>query len=165
MEKTGCKVICGAPTTLVVKGLMMMMMMMTLWLKVLNSTILHFLYFRRKCLLRHRRYTCARLRRSWSAGQHTLQLPCVQVGGAMFRTLMLIGTEDLPRKQMSIESYLNCRHHTSSSLSSSNSRGFSRQHSSQCPHGSESNVLNCTLFTCCKLGISGLIVHLGYAVI
>ena len=25
MEKTGCKIICGAPTTLVVKGLMMMM--------------------------------------------------------------------------------------------------------------------------------------------
>ena len=28
MEKTGCRIICGAPTTLVVKGLMMMMMMM-----------------------------------------------------------------------------------------------------------------------------------------
>ena len=28
MEKTGCKIICGAPTTLTVKGLMMMMMMM-----------------------------------------------------------------------------------------------------------------------------------------
>ena len=28
MEKTGCKTICGAPTTLAVKGLMMMMMMM-----------------------------------------------------------------------------------------------------------------------------------------
>ena len=27
MEKTGCKIICGAPTTLVVKGLMIMMMM------------------------------------------------------------------------------------------------------------------------------------------
>ena len=27
MEKTGCKVICGAPTTLAVKELMMMMMM------------------------------------------------------------------------------------------------------------------------------------------
>ena len=26
MEKTGCKIICGAPTTLVAKGLMMMMM-------------------------------------------------------------------------------------------------------------------------------------------
>ena len=25
MEKTGCKIICGAPTTLAVKGLMMMM--------------------------------------------------------------------------------------------------------------------------------------------
>ena len=30
MEKTGCKIICGAPTTLAVKGLMMMMMMMML---------------------------------------------------------------------------------------------------------------------------------------
>ena len=32
MEKTGCKIICAAPTTLAVKGLMMMMriiMMMT----------------------------------------------------------------------------------------------------------------------------------------
>ena len=28
MEKTGCKIICGAPTTLALKGLMMMMMMM-----------------------------------------------------------------------------------------------------------------------------------------
>ena len=27
MEKTGCKIICGAPTTLTVKGLIMMMMM------------------------------------------------------------------------------------------------------------------------------------------
>ena len=27
MEKTGCKIICGAPTILSVKGLMMMMMM------------------------------------------------------------------------------------------------------------------------------------------
>ena len=27
MEKTGCKIICGAPTTLAVKGLMMMMIM------------------------------------------------------------------------------------------------------------------------------------------
>ena len=30
MEKTGCKIICGAPTTLVVKELMMMMMMIHL---------------------------------------------------------------------------------------------------------------------------------------
>ena len=28
MEKTDCKIICGTPTTLAVKGLMMMMMMM-----------------------------------------------------------------------------------------------------------------------------------------
>ena len=27
MERTGCKIICGAPTILAVKGLMMMMMM------------------------------------------------------------------------------------------------------------------------------------------
>ena len=27
MEKTGCKIICGAPSLLIVKGLMMMMMM------------------------------------------------------------------------------------------------------------------------------------------
>ena len=29
MERTGCKIICGAPTTLAVKGLMMIMMIMT----------------------------------------------------------------------------------------------------------------------------------------
>ena len=29
METTGCKIICGAPTTLAVKGLMMMMMKKT----------------------------------------------------------------------------------------------------------------------------------------
>ena len=29
IEKTGCKIICGVPTTLAVKGLMMMMMMIT----------------------------------------------------------------------------------------------------------------------------------------
>ena len=28
IEKSGCKIICGTPTTLTVKGLMMMMMMM-----------------------------------------------------------------------------------------------------------------------------------------
>ena len=28
MEKTGCKIICGAPTPLAVKGLMMMMMIL-----------------------------------------------------------------------------------------------------------------------------------------
>ena len=31
MEKTGCKIICGAPTTLAVKGLMMMMMMASIY--------------------------------------------------------------------------------------------------------------------------------------
>ena len=34
MEKTGYKIICGAPTTLTVKGLMMMMMM---WLGLLKT--------------------------------------------------------------------------------------------------------------------------------
>ena len=35
VEETGCKIICGAPTTLAVKGLMMMMMMMMMmWLKL-----------------------------------------------------------------------------------------------------------------------------------
>ena len=33
MEKTGCKIICGARTTLAVKGLMMMMMMMMMMMK------------------------------------------------------------------------------------------------------------------------------------
>ena len=33
MEKTGCKIICGAPTTLAVKGLMMMMMMMMMMIR------------------------------------------------------------------------------------------------------------------------------------
>ena len=33
MEKSGCKIICGTPTILAVKGLMMMMMiMMSVWL-------------------------------------------------------------------------------------------------------------------------------------
>ena len=35
MEKTGCKIICGAPTTLAVKGLMMMMMISYFWLLLL----------------------------------------------------------------------------------------------------------------------------------
>ena len=34
MEKTGCKIICGAPTTLAVKGLMMMMMRLLHLLRV-----------------------------------------------------------------------------------------------------------------------------------
>ena len=32
IEKTGCKIICGAPKTLAVKGLMMMMIMMMILL-------------------------------------------------------------------------------------------------------------------------------------
>ena len=31
MEKTGCKIICGAPKTLAVKGLMMMIMMIYIY--------------------------------------------------------------------------------------------------------------------------------------
>ena len=31
METTGCKIVCGAPTTLAVKGLMMMMMIYRLY--------------------------------------------------------------------------------------------------------------------------------------
>ena len=38
MEKTGCKIICGAPTTLAVKGLMMMMMTTTATTTVLTTT-------------------------------------------------------------------------------------------------------------------------------
>ena len=38
MEETGCEIICGAQTTLVVKGLMMMMMLMMMMI----STILIF---------------------------------------------------------------------------------------------------------------------------
>ena len=34
MEKTGCEIICGAPTTLAVKGLIMMMMMVMKYDKV-----------------------------------------------------------------------------------------------------------------------------------
>ena len=32
-EETGCEIICGAPTTLAVKGLIIMMMMMTMTMK------------------------------------------------------------------------------------------------------------------------------------
>ena len=39
MEKTGCKIICGAPTTLAVKGLMMMMMMMTMMTMTMMMTM------------------------------------------------------------------------------------------------------------------------------
>ena len=37
MEKTGCKVICGAPTTLAVKGLMMIMMMKFAPFTIMNN--------------------------------------------------------------------------------------------------------------------------------
>ena len=42
IEKTGCKIICGAPTTLAVKELMMMMMMMMMLFDMqicLHSTV------------------------------------------------------------------------------------------------------------------------------
>ena len=38
MENTGCKIICGAPTTLAVKGLMMMMMMMMKCIQIMMKT-------------------------------------------------------------------------------------------------------------------------------
>ena len=42
MEKTGSKIICGAPTTLAVKGLMMMMMMRMMIRRLLSiCTFLH----------------------------------------------------------------------------------------------------------------------------
>ena len=42
MEKTGCKIVCGAPTTLAVKGLVMtMMMMMRLYDEVGISSTVH----------------------------------------------------------------------------------------------------------------------------
>ena len=36
MEKTGCKIICGAPTTLAVKGLMMMINMIMILLQKIS---------------------------------------------------------------------------------------------------------------------------------
>ena len=40
MEKTGCKIICGAPTTLAVKELMMMMMMMMVQFEPYDDAVL-----------------------------------------------------------------------------------------------------------------------------
>ena len=42
MEKTGCKIICGAQTTLAVKELMMMMMMMRVYYENGKSMTVHF---------------------------------------------------------------------------------------------------------------------------
>ena len=36
MEKAGCKIICGAPTTLAVKGLMMMVMVMMMMMMMVQ---------------------------------------------------------------------------------------------------------------------------------
>ena len=38
MEKTGCKIICGAPTTLAVKGLMMMMIVLPAQRRMTDKT-------------------------------------------------------------------------------------------------------------------------------
>ena len=38
MEKTGCKIICDAPTTLAVKGLMMMMMVVMMMMMMTTAT-------------------------------------------------------------------------------------------------------------------------------
>ena len=43
MEKTGCKIICGAPATLVVKGLMMMMMSFCSLLFIFRCFFIYFL--------------------------------------------------------------------------------------------------------------------------
>ena len=43
MEKTGCKIICGAPTTLAVKGLMMMIMMMMIMLMMMMLMMMRYL--------------------------------------------------------------------------------------------------------------------------
>ena len=43
MEKTGCEIICGAPTTLAVKGQIMMMMMMMRDSTCTARNSLHFL--------------------------------------------------------------------------------------------------------------------------
>ena len=37
MEKSGCKIICGAPKTLAVKGLMMMMMIVFIVVVIFSS--------------------------------------------------------------------------------------------------------------------------------
>ena len=42
MEKTGCEINCGAPTTLAVKGQMMMMMMMLMMLMMMMISPIHF---------------------------------------------------------------------------------------------------------------------------
>ena len=46
MEKTGRKIICGAPTTLAVKGMMMMVMMMMMMMMILNLDRKRVLYSR-----------------------------------------------------------------------------------------------------------------------
>ena len=43
MEETGCKIICGAPATLVVKGLMMMMMSFCSLLFIFRCFFIYFL--------------------------------------------------------------------------------------------------------------------------
>ena len=45
MEETGCEIICGAPTTLAVKGSMMMMMMMIMMMMMMDL-LSHSLLFR-----------------------------------------------------------------------------------------------------------------------
>ena len=44
MEKTGCKIICGAPTTHVVKGLMIIMMMMMMMMMTLHNSVTFYSY-------------------------------------------------------------------------------------------------------------------------
>ena len=51
MEKTGCKIICVAPTTLAVKGLMMMSFIGTAWTHSLPSSDEPHLPQRRNCVV------------------------------------------------------------------------------------------------------------------
>ena len=44
MEKTGCEIICGAQTTLAVKGLMMMVMMMMMMMSASDEDEKHLNY-------------------------------------------------------------------------------------------------------------------------
>ena len=57
MEKTGCKIICGAPTTLAGKGLMMMMMMMMMMICPfpLKNCLVTFSALLTKCRLQYGR--------------------------------------------------------------------------------------------------------------
>ena len=50
MEKTGCKIICGAPTTLAVKELTMMMTMMMMMMIIIIVVVVIILRTGRRCI-------------------------------------------------------------------------------------------------------------------